>query len=144
MAAAEVWLHKLQNYMSSNEVMTFMLCPWGPEVASETLSICPSNGHLNCHLPVIFDKQHKWLILHTSYFPLTWKSCMFWKSNCHLYVLFLTVNVRFFFKWICGIFGTKPIQLRAIKGAQLMWFPSKVLWFFIWEIQVAHREVKNI
>lgn len=36
-----------------------MSCPWGPEVAQETHSICPGNGRLNCHLPVIFDKQQR-------------------------------------------------------------------------------------
>lgn len=52
---------------SGNEVEAFMLCPsW--RLLRKTPSICPGNGRLDCRSPVTFDKRHKWIGMHWSYY----------------------------------------------------------------------------
>lgn len=98
--------------MSSNEVMTFMSCPWGPEVAQETHSICPGNGRLNCHLPVIFDKQQRVDGTAHHLFSLALQIVHGLRKQPLLFFLEMS---KIFLKSICAVFGIKPIQLKAVK-----------------------------
>lgn len=78
---------RYKNCTSRNEITALMLCPsW-----DRSAFVPDSNGPLNCHLPVIFDKQHKWMGLHASYLPL---AChMVWENNHH-FLYFFCRNVK--------------------------------------------------